>query len=363
MKLAEGLPVRFPLMLLAAFGLLSALWAALARAGWNLPALPVPMAGQHGMLMIAGFLGTLICVERAVAIGYRPAYVLPVLSGLGAITLLMGLPIAMGRGLIALAALGLTLLFAIRIYQLKPAAYSVTMALGALAWLIGGVLWWGEWATYRIVPWWAAFLILTIAGERLELARVLMLGRASMVTFIASIGVFVAGLLIELAQFEPGVLISGIGLIALGLWLVRNDIARRTIRQNGLTRYIAACLLLGHIWLIVGGALWIAFGSGLLSNPLLYDAMLHAVFLGFVFSMIFGHAPIIVPSVVHVEVIYRPAFYVHLALLHLSLIVRVAGDLAGSADVRMSSSLFNVLAVLIFLPNLARSMRRASMGL
>jgi hypothetical protein len=85
--------------------------------------------------------------------------------------------------------------------------------------------------------------------------------------------------------------VSGVGLILLGAWLLRFDIARHTIKKSGLTRYIAACLLPGYVWLIMGGCLWLI--AGLPSSNLTIDAMLHTLFLGFVFSMIFGHAPII----------------------------------------------------------------------
>jgi hypothetical protein len=86
--------------------------------------------------------------------------------------------------------------------------------------------------------------------------------------------------------------------------------------------------------------------------------MLHSLFLGFVFSMIFGHAPIIISSVIDVDVTYRPLLYAHLALLHVSLVVRIAGDLAGNVSLRMWGGLFNVVAVLLFLGVMARSARR-----
>jgi hypothetical protein len=56
-----------------------------------------------------------------------------------------------------------------------------------------------------------------------------------------------------------------------------------------------------------------------------YDAALHALLLGFVFAMVFGHAPIIFPAVLRVAVPYHPVFYVPLLLLHASLALRLAG--------------------------------------
>jgi len=89
--------------------------------------------------------------------------------------------------------------------------------------------------------------------------------------------------------------IVGLGYLALAAWLLVHDLARVTVRQNGLTRYIAVCLLTGFVWLMVGG--WLSIGyAGYTAGPI-YDAKLHAVFVGFVFSMVFGHAPIIFPAV------------------------------------------------------------------
>ena len=84
-----------------------------------------------------------------------------------------------------------------------------------------------------------------------------------------------------------------------------------------------------------------------------YDAMIHAVMLGFVFSMIFGHAPIIFPAVLGIGVAYRPAFYAHVALLHVSLLFRVAGDLAPWPAARAWGGLLNGIAIVVFLANTA----------
>jgi hypothetical protein len=115
-----------------------------------------------------------------------------------------------------------------------------------------------------------------------------------------------------------------------------------------LTRYIAACLLPGYVWLIVGGFFWLFYGGQYTAGPI-YDAMLHSIFLGFVFSMIFGHAPIIVPAVLAVPIPYTPLFYIHLALLHVSLLLRVGGDALGWPAGRRWGGLVNEAAILLFL--------------
>lgn len=339
-------------MALAAFLLLAGLWAGLLRLGWQLPPLSLRLPGNHGPLMVSGFLGTLISLERAVALsqhqqrGWR-FYLSPLLAGLGAVTLMLDIPAEIPRGLGVLGALGLTITFVV-IYRLQPSTDHLVMGLGALAWLVGNGLWLAGRPIFQVTPWWAAFLVLTIAGERLELARVLLYRQSTKHAFVVIITLFLAGLLQSLVAFDAGVRLSGLALVALGLWLLRYDLARRTIRQQGLTRYIAACLLPGYVWLIISGLIWIVAGGGYAAGPI-YDAMLHTVFVGFAFSMIFGHAPIIFPAVTGVPIPYSPIFYLHLTLLHLSLVLRVAGDLWLDMGVRRLGGLLNEVAIVLFL--------------
>ncbi len=355
---------RLPLMLLAGLSLLAGLWAGLVRLGWQWPASGLLPAGQHGAFMVSGFLGTLISMERAVALRQnqldsapgtgqprydtRLYYLAPALAGLGALALLIGLPPVVGRGAITLGSLGLSLIFLV-IYRLQPNTSHGTMAAGAVAWLVGNLLWVAGQPISRAVPWWAGFLVLTIVGERLELARVMLWGRGSRRLYLAAIAVFAAGLLLTLvpAGVSLGVRVGGVGLLLLAGWLWRYDVARRTVRRAGLTRYIAACLLPGYFWLGVGGLLWLIFGGEYRAGPY-YDAMLHSIFLGFTFSMIFGHALIIIPAVMHVAVPYHRRFYLPLALLHVSLLARIIGDLALLPELRRWGGLFNVVAILLF---------------
>lgn len=81
-------------------------------------------------------------------------------------------------------------------------------------------------------------------------------------------------------------------------------------------------------------------------------------FVGFVFAMIFGHAPIIIPALLNLPVRFRTWSYLPLALLHLSLLVRIGGDLAGSGDVRRWGGMLNALAILLFLGLTALSIRQ-----
>lgn len=350
-----------PLMLMAMAALIVALWAGLLRLGWKLPLLDPQTLSNHGPLMVNGFLGTVISMERAVALGRnlggRHRYMLvPLLAALGGLAMLLRLEPVIYQALSAGSALGLVLIFVV-IYRMQPGADHAVMLLAAVMWLVGNLFWLAGSPVPQVVPWWAGFLVLTIAGERLELAAVLLMSKGARATFIAVVGLFTVGLAVMgLGTIWPtiplltpalGLRIAGLGLIAMGLWLLRFDIARLTIRRTGLTRYIAACLLPGYVWLIIGGALWLIHGMTF-AGPI-YDALLHTIFLGFVISMIFGHAPVIIPAVMGVKIPYRPVFYVHLVLLHLSLILRVAGDLWFNQTARLWGGMLNEVAVVLFL--------------
>ena len=341
---------RLPMMALGIAALLAALWGGLLRLGWQLPAPPSPVAALHGPLMVGGFLGTVIGLERAVALGRPWAYAAPLASGLGAIALIAGAPGGAGAFLTTAGSAGLVAVFA-AILRRQTALFTVVMALGAAVWFAGQILWLLGRPLHQVAFWWAGFLVLTIAGERLELSRLVRVSAASRAAFVAAVGVFLLGLVLTAIAFEAGVRVVGVGLCGLTLWLLWQDIARRTVRQPGLTRFIALCLLSGYVWLGVSGLLAVLAG-GVAAGPH-YDAMLHALFLGFVFAMIFGHAPIIFPAVLGVRIAFRPAFYAHLVLLHLTLALRIAGDLASWLPGRQWGGLGNVLALLLFLANTA----------
>jgi hypothetical protein len=337
--------------------LLAALWAGLSRLGWGLPPLQPGLSLAHGPLMVSGFLGTLIGVERAIALERRWTYLAPALSGLGGLLFAVGVPDPAPQLLMALGSAALVAVFGL-IVRRQPALFTATMTLGAALWLAGNLLWLAGWPLYRVVPWWAGFLVLTIAGERLDLSRLLHLAPASVSLYLAALGVYLAGLALTLAAPAAGMRLAGAGSIFLALWLLAFDIARRRLRQPGLTRFIAISLLSGYVWLGVSGVLWLLAGNAV-AGPL-WDAMLHTVFVGFVFSMIFGHAPIIFPAVLGLPIPFRPAFYVPLALLHASLLLRVAGDIAGWLALRQWGGLLNEVALLGYVLVVVQAVRQGS---
>jgi len=340
---------------LAAMAGLAALWGGLARLGWGRSAWAGREVAWHGALAALGFLGTLIAAERATALGRPWGFAAPLASGFGALALLVLRSPTIGQVLSLAGALTLVAIFVV-IYRLQPAVHNAVLGLGSVLWVVGVALWIRGFAPYRVAPWWAGLLVVIIVGERLELSRLTGTTDRARRSFVASLALFVVGLVLSVPSFDLGMRVAGAGLTALALWLARHDLARRTIRATSLTRFMAACLLSGYVWLGVGGILWLSFGGVIAGSG--HDAMLHAVFVGFVISMVFGHAPVILPALLGGSIAYRPRFYAHLALLHASLTLRVAGDLAVVPGAVRWGGLLNAVAILLFVASTAAARRR-----
>jgi hypothetical protein len=278
--------------------------------------------------MVSGFLGTVIGLERAVALGRLWAYGAPLASGMGGILLILGVAapgfafMTLGAALLAAASAA--------VFLRQRSLEMATLLAGAIAWLAGNL---SLYAGLAAVPWWIAFFALTIGGERLELSRYLKRPPVVRMQFLALV------VLLLVAPLEPRTL--GLALVLLAAWLLAFDLARVTVRQQGLTRYIAVCLLSGYAWLALGGVL--------LAAAYAYDAALHAIFVGFVFSMVFGHAPVILPAVLRVPLPYNSALYLPLALLHASLAARVLGGMADSAATLRLGAWGNAAAIALFI--------------
>jgi hypothetical protein len=342
-------------MVAAMIALLTGLWAGLLRMGWGWPTLNPTMPMSHGPLMVCGFLGVLIGLERAVGLGRRWVFAAPALTALGTVGVLT--QVAPWGGALAIT-LGSALLFIAltELVRIQPALFTSVIVLGAALWLAGNVVWLVGQPIPVATLWWIGFLVCTIAGERLELSRLLRLSTASQAIFVLCIILLLIGMTVGLVNFGAGVRILGVGLIGLAAWLLVYDIARRRVKAGGQTRFMALSLVSGYVWLAIAGLLMLWRG-GFMAGPY-YDAMLHALFLGFVFSMIFAHALIIFPAVLRVEMVYSPRLYSHLILLHVTLALRVASDLLLWQPGRLWNGLLNALALLIFLGNTLASIKR-----
>ncbi len=354
--------LKIPLLLSTALILLLGMWAGLIRLGWALPAPQPGTVAGHGPLMVCGVLGTLICLERAAALsGHFKhtgwAYLAPLMTASGGILLILDSSLMLPRLLISLGSLGLVMVFTL-IIRRHNATYIWVMTIAAVCWFIGNLLWLSGQPVFQIVHWWIAFLVLTVVGERLELAQLARITAQGQRSFLLAVFIYLLGVALTIANLDVGIRIAGMGEVILAVWLLRHDIARRTIRRVELPRYIAACLLIGYIWLMVGGLFGLYLGAVRAGIP--YEMILHAVLLGFIFSMIFGHAPIIIPALTGRTLIYRRIFYLPLILLHVSLVLRIAGDLLINIPFRQWGGMLNVVALLLFMSVIVLTMLLAS---
>jgi hypothetical protein len=340
-------PLRRLMLPLGLASLLAGLWAGLGRLGWALPQPNADLLLVHGPLMISGFFGTLIGLERAAALDRRWVHGGPLLTGLGGVLLVQGASMRTGAALIAG---GSAVLLAASLLALwhQRTLFRATLALGGAAWLVGNLLWLAGREVPTFVLWWALFLLFSIAGARLEPSRLQRPTRPAQAVFVAALAVLLAAALVSLRDGAAAWPVAGFGLLGLALWLARYDSARSAVKlTTGRPRFTAISLLSGYVWLAVAGLC--AIGSALHDGAFAYDAMLHALFLGFVFSVLFGHAPIVLPAVTRTTISFHRGFYAHLVLLHGSLLLRLAGDGLDWQAGRLYGGLLNAAALLLFL--------------
>ncbi len=295
----------------------------------------------HAALVISAFLGTAIGVERAVAIRQPWAFAAPLCSGLAGLCLLAG-QTSLAAGLFVSAALVFIAVNIVVVLRQRE-VHTVLLLLGAVAWLTGNVLFATSPYSAASLPWWFAFLILTIAAERLEMTRLMARLTHAGTALLAVVFTLMAGAVIGLWLPGLGGVIFGLALTALAIWFALFDIARRTVRMRGMSRYMAVCLLVGYAWLAVAGIAWLGTAAGCPGR----DMALHALGLGFVMSMIMGHAPVILPAVARVKLLFGAWFYVPLVCLHASLVFRLFWGMGDAASLRLGAGL-NAASLLLF---------------
>ena len=357
-SVAPRLAPRLVALALGGACLLSGLDAALLRLGAWAPVDAAALAAFHGPLMLVGFLGTVIGLERAVAARTNWAFLSPAGSSLGCLSLVAGVPEPVGQ---VLALLGSAALCAVYVHvHRRVASIAVDIeAMGAIALTLGNLLWLRGTAIEVCVPLWLLFPVLTVVGERLELARVAFVGTVvEEIVRALSAAALLGACMLGVAGAAR--LVIGPALLALAVVMARYDVARRTIRATGAVRFAAAAMLAGYFWLAVSGLAWslgpLDGGSGGASGSQgNYDIIIHSIALGYAFSMILAHAPTIIPAIVHRRLPYHRAMWLPYALLHVGLMVRVAARVrAGIAEtaegaVWRAGGVLGVLAVLVFL--------------
>jgi hypothetical protein len=346
-----------PVAVAAGAALVAASWAGLSRLGLALGPAPVAI---HGPLMILGFLGTVISLERAVGLGKAWAWSAPLLSAAAVVLMLIG-RFREGMAVLIVAGACLAVVYVVALQVGRWPAYLVVESLGTGGWLIavGALL--SDSRVVRAVPAMATFLVLTIIGERLELSRMAP-GRSGTrrSLLVALAAALLAAAFIAVWAPDGGGRLAGVILILLSAVSVSGDIARRTVSMGGVAAYMAVAILAGYIWLVVAGALWAS--GALVPGTQLYDPAIHSLFIGFVLSMILAHAPVIVPAVARIELPFRRSWWVALVLLHVTLAARVMGTMGGALLAWRWGGVGNVAALALFVGLAAASGISAAKG-
>ncbi|MBK9035742.1 MAG: hypothetical protein IPL61_31585 [Myxococcales bacterium] len=333
---------RGVLLVIAAAAAVAVL-AGLSRMGVAVPGGGV-RAGEHGPLLVVGVFVTVIALERAVALAHPAAWLAPLAGAATAIALVLG-RVAPARGAAVIAAVALVAVN-VAIVRRQRAAFTAIMLLGAVVLVAAAIAWArGAWV-FAVVPGWIGFFALTIVAERIELSRLAPTPRWAR-RLIVVVAVALASLAIAAIDRGPAWQRGlGLAIAAAAAWTLRFDLAWRTIRRPGLPRFAAVGVLAGAAWLLLGGLGLVAVGLPP-AGPR-YDAIVHAILVGFVLSMVFAHAPIILPAVARIEVPFTRALYAPLALLHGGLGLRIVGDLAGAAALRRGGAIATAVALLGF---------------
>ncbi len=354
-KLSSELAVRRGLLFVALSGAIVGVLSGLVRLGL-LPSHTPVRGDAHGPLLVLGLFGTLIALERSVALARTWAHAAPLLAASFVLGSLLDIP---GTPFAALSSSAVLVLVNLALMRRQWAGFMAMMVLGSISLLVGNLAWvLAGLPVFAVLPAWLSFFVLTIVAERLELSRLTPRPAwAAGLLWVFVVTTMVTSSLL-LLEHRPGlVLLLGASLAAIACWQLVFDVARRTIVQHGLPRHAALGVLLATAWLLVAGLVMVCFGFPAAGPH--FDAAAHALLVGYVFSMVFAHAPIVLPVLLRVPLEFRARLYVPLAVLHGGLALRVVGDLAAWPDLRLAGALANVAALLVFGPTLL-SCRRAN---
>lgn len=335
---------RLPFVILAFISLLTGLVSGLQRIGWNFSVNNI--SASHGAIMVGGFIGSLIILEKIIPLKMKSLYLLPAVSGGSVILFYLEMP-EWSMVTLLVASAGLGIVFLIYLIRERSLVYAMMFA-AALCWFAGNIILIKKSFYPTALPWWMAFVLLVITSERLELMKFLPVSKGQKLTFVVTLAVFIGGC--ALSFHGMGSYLAAFSLLGTSLWLMRHDVVGINLRKDGLARYVGVALLSGYFALLIAGI----FVFLLTNHAFGYDIIIHCFFLGFVFSMIFAHGPIILPGLLGISLKpYNLIFYFWLFLLHVSWVIRSVSGIAFEMQLRKLSGLLSAIAILGYFISLA----------
>lgn len=293
-----------------------------------------PTAAMHGALMLGSFMSSLIVLERAMVMPQRAWLIFPLVNVGSAIPFLLG-NWTLGSTFLLIGSFGLFAMMYLQISRFKM-MYLWVMGIGAAGLVAGNGLLLIGFQVPKTLPYWVFFILLTIVGERMELSKFMPVSAPARKTLLVLLGLFLGFTILPFHSMAA--YFQGATLLGIAIWLLRYDMARLLLAKTGQFQYIGWGLVSGYFWLALA-ALIAVFQQG---HPLQYDLYIHAFFLGFAFSMIWAHAPIVFPLVINRKVdIYHPAMWVGWIFFQTTLLLRIFGGLFQNFDLRKWAAVAN----------------------
>jgi hypothetical protein len=141
--------------------------------------------------------------------------------------------------------------------------------------------------------------------------------------------------------------LAGVGLFMGGI--IKGRVMADSIQ--GPERFSRAALQWFSVALLLnlGTTVYLAVHGSSVVPDWLDRALIIVELFGFVMSMIFGHAPVIVPAVLGVRLPFRRWFYAHVLLLHAALLLRIVGDASGNTVAWQIGGAGTEVAIVVFL--------------
>ncbi|MCI1901416.1 MAG: hypothetical protein LKI93_01610 [Bifidobacteriaceae bacterium] len=366
---------RLILLFLAAVGAIIGLNSALVRSSIPTFATRAPLGDGHGVFMVFGFLGGAIGLERAVAFqAGSPAkpkwgFLAPGFAGVGSLLMVFeALPFVSRETAIAplafmatnpqaLPGIAWTLSMAaltgiyLGVWRRQQSVAVLIQLLGAFLGVCGIALWARGIDAQILAPWWMGYLVLTIVGERIELARVAFIAHnIEWYIFFASVAFAVS---LGLCLLNPTVGYPAMG-ITLGIMLllaITHDTARKTYKLKGVTGFMGTCMLVGYAWALLAAAVWIFSPTGF--SGYWRDMAIHALAIGFTMSMVAAHASMIIPSITRRPMTYKPVLWVGWLVMQVGLAVRLLGTTRGSTVLWQWGDGVSVVGMLVMMVTVA----------
>jgi hypothetical protein len=330
---------KLPFLFLVIGSLISGILTGWFRLGMDMPVSQIYL--HHGALMTGSFLGTVILLERIVTLKKNCLFIFPLVNGSSLFFYYLDMN-TIAFSCLILGSVGLFYVFYLIIQQHEDLPFQV-MWVGAGAWFIGNVHLLIFQSYAHSILWWMGFLLLTIVGERLELSKFLPISRLKGSVLLALLALFLLSCVIPFHL--GGQVLTGFALVGIAIWLLLYDMVRKSIRKAGIHHFTALSLMFGYIWLAISGILYMANGGGSIA----YDALIHSFFLGFVFSMIFAHGPIILPCVLGLNFKpYHKLLYLWLVLFEFSLAARLTGSFWDFAELKTMAGFANGVFILLY---------------